>query len=430
MSNQKNFTSIEPSQLLDRAKSFKEKGYRFCQACADSAEDGFEFVYSFANEEEVINLKFTAGIEESLDSITFVYWNAFFDELDMVKNFRINFKHAAADHAEDYRRVQSLTGKMTERLDDIRYMTEHRTCKQMVYAAERVPGSCGFGNSLGYCMAVEKAMGIRIPERGERLRVMFHELSRAQSHLLNLSSLAKYIGSDALSSICLKIREGILDIFDKMTGSRIMLSVCCIGGIKKDISDEIIAEARDALTYLRQDMEKLSGMFFGDVSVRERLAGIGILDVKDAAEFCVGPAARAAGIARDARGSSFYNSIGFEPVTEEGGDCYARCRVKAKEVLQSIDIAKRAVEDIPGGNVNFEINAFRAGEAVVSVEQPEGQALYYVKTSDSEFLKLMNVKLPEICNMPALVRAAENCDFVDVPVLALSMDSWAGDLKW
>lgn len=428
-----NITSIEPSQLLDKVREIKEDGYKFSQACACKTENGFELLYSFDNEEHLISLKFKINSEESIDSITYVYWTAFSDELNMVKTHGLNFKHVSSEHAENYYNFHELTSYMDNPTEYIKAMAEYKNYSQMVYVAERMPGTCSFGNSLGYCLAVEKAMEIKVPERAEYLRVIIHELSRIQSHLLRLSSLAKSIGNESLAVMCLKEREKFLDIFDKIAGSRIMLSLCRIGGLKRDISNETLDEISDVLDEFKTGADKLYNMFTSDVSVRRRLMGIGYLDKKSAESFCIGSAAKGSGIFRDARTDenfSVYGKIGFEPVTEENGDCFARCKVKIREILQSKEIVEKVIEEIPDGDVFVDFKKFKAGEAAIRIEQPEGQSLYYVKTSDSEFLKCIDIKLPDAANILGFVRTAKGCDFVDVPVLAQTMDTCVKDLKW
>lgn len=428
-----NFSSVESAQLLDEVKNLKEDGYRFCHICADKNEDGFELIYSFEREDRIINLKTDIALDEEVSSITFVYWTAFGPEFDLVKNFGIKFKYVATDYVDEFYQVEEMSLSAEAIRREIELLAESKDYRQMMYAAERLPGTCSFGNSLGYCMAVEKAAGIKIPERAEYLRVVFQELSRIQSHMMWLASLAEHIGFEGLSMKCWALRENILNIFEKISGNRIMLSICKVGGMKKDVSTEMLNIIVNILSDMKRKTADIVDVFVKDSSVNSRLAGIGTLDRKTAEAFCVGPVARASGAYVDARNDaemSVYKKLEFMPVLGEDGDCMARCKVRIAEIFQSMELVEKVVAMIPEGSVSAEVESLNEGEASVRIEQPEGQAFYYVKTAGQESLKRLSVRLPEDINMPAFVRVMQNCELADVPLLALTMEPCLNDMKW
>ena len=212
-------------------------------------------------------------------------------------------------------------------------LVEKKEYPEMVFVIERICGICSFGHGWGYCMTAEQAMGVEIPKRAEYLRTIWHELSRIHSHLLWLGLAADGFGFDSLFMHCWRLRESVLDILEETTGGRVIFSVCKVGGVKKDISNEKLQEIVATLEGLEKEYGELVDVFLNDTSVRNRLVGVGVLTKEEAIELgTVGPVARASGVPLDIRltGHSAYGEIDFEPVVEEAGDCFARAVVRAK----------------------------------------------------------------------------------------------------
>ena len=304
-------------------------------------------------------------------------------------------------------------------------LIEKNEWPEMVYVIERVCGICSFGHGWGYCMSVEGVQGIEVPERALYLRTIWHELSRIHSHLLWLGLLADGFGFESLFMHSWRLRETILDIFEETTGGRIIFSVCKVGGVRKDISNEKLAEIVQTLEGIRKETTELTNVFMEDVSVKSRLVGVGVLSEKQARELCaVGPVARGSGIKDDVRldGHGIYSELGFEPIVESDGDCYARCKVRIREVFQSIDLIAKAVSMIPDGDIDMKVKTNPDGEYIARVEQPRGEAVYYANGDGTKFLKRMRVRTPTNANIPALVKTLQGCDLADVPMLVLTID--------
>jgi ech hydrogenase subunit E len=304
-------------------------------------------------------------------------------------------------------------------------LVEKNEWPEMVYVIERVCGICSFGHGWGYCKSVEGNLGITVPPRAEYLRTIWHELGRIHSHLLWLGLLADGFGFESLFMHTWRIRETVLDIFEETTGGRVIFSVCKVGGVRRDVSNEKLDEIAKTLDGIRKETEELSRVFLDDVSVKNRLVGVGTLSQQEAIDLCaVGPVARGSGIDNDVRndGHGAYPELGFEAMLEDGGDCYARCKVRVREVFQSMDLIKKAIELIPDGDIDVKIKGNPEGEFVGRMEQPRGEAYYYSKGDGSKFLKRMRVRTPTNANIPALVKTLQGCDLSDVPMLVLTID--------
>lgn len=305
-------------------------------------------------------------------------------------------------------------------------LVEKKEYTEMVYVIERICGICSFGHGWGYCASVEGAMGIEIPERAAFLRTIWHEMSRVHSHLLWLGLLADAFAFDSLFMHCWKLRESVLDLLEKTTGGRVIFSVCVPGGVKKDIDRATLREIVDTLNGIKAEIKELTDVFMEDVSVKNRLCGVGVITKEQAIELgAVGPVARGSGLVQDMRltGEGVYDRLGFEPVVEEGGDCYARCIVRIRELFQSIELIEKAVELIPEGELRVPVKGKNVdGEFVTRLEQPRGEAYYYAKGAGTKFLERMRVRTPTNMNIPALVKMLQGCDIADVPILVLTID--------
>ena len=307
-------------------------------------------------------------------------------------------------------------------------LVQKRDFNQFVYVAERVCGICSFGHGYGYASATEKLMGIEIPRRAEYLRVILEELSRCHSHLLWLGLLADAFGFEALFNHCWRLRETVLDIFQRTCGARIILSITIVGGMAHDISDEDLKWVCEQLEGLKREYREIVDTMFNDVTVRERLCGVGYISFEDALELSmVGPFAKGSGIEHDMR-TTGYGAYGdlehFEPIISTECDCYARCKVRCEEVFQSIDIIEELVKKIPHDGIGGKPKAkvVPEGQSLVMIEQPRGEAFYYVRGNGTKNLDRFRMRTPTSQNLGGLVRALQGVDLADVPMTILTID--------
>ncbi len=304
-------------------------------------------------------------------------------------------------------------------------LTETKEFTQNVFVVERICGICSFQHALAYCQGMESLMNIQVPDRGRYLRVIWAELHRIHSHLLWLGLLADAFGFESLFMQVWRNREKVMDIMEETAGSRVIISANAIGGTRRDITPEMLVKITVIVDEIKQDLEEVEKTFFNDYTVKHRLVGVGVLSKADAYELgACGPMARASGIATDHRttGYAAYGELDFEPITHNDGDSYSRTVVRLKEVYQSISLIKQAIAKIPEGEIAAPFKGFPNGEVISRVEQPRGEALYYMRGNGTKNLDRLRVRTPTFANIPALLKMLPGSQLADVPILILTID--------
>lgn len=305
-------------------------------------------------------------------------------------------------------------------------LAEKHEFEEMIFVAERICGICSAIHGQGYAQAVEKICGLEIPPRAEWLRVYWGELSRIHSHLLWLGLAADAFGFESLFQHTWRIREGLLDIIEETAGGRVIFGGCKVGGVRRDITNERLKELKVELQKIATECRGVIENFRKDSTVRKRTEGIGMMSREEALALgAVGPTMRASGNPEDARalGYAAYDQIDWEPVTAEGGDCYARTIVRMEEVYQSFDILSQVADKIPDGEIELgRIKAKPQGAFMARLEQPRGEVCYFVEGNGSKLLERFRVRTPTFANVPPLVHMLKGCDFADVPVIVLTID--------
>lgn len=307
-------------------------------------------------------------------------------------------------------------------------LVETRDYNQFIYVAERICGICAMGHSLGYAETVESLMGVEVPKRAEYLRVIWHELSRIHSHLLWLGLAADAFGFESMFMHCWRLRERVLDIFEKTTGGRVILSVVSVGGVVRDIDAATLKEIINVLDGLKADYEKIMKTLLTDTSVKNRTVGVGAISKEDALSLSmVGPFARASNVAYDVRsfGKGAYGDLSdFQPITDAQGDCYARIKVRCLEVLQSIEIIRELAAKMPDGDIAVKVkgNPQEGAQASNVLEQPRGECYYYARGNGTKFLDRMRMRTPTSQNLAGMTTALKGCDLADVNMIILTID--------
>lgn len=205
----------------------------------------------------------------------------------------------------------------------------------------------------GVCLCVEKAAGIEVPERARVIRVLMDELSRIASHCLFIGTFCMDLGATTMLFYSLRVREQILDIFERTCGARMTFNYDCIGGVMADLDANFVSDTKALLDVLQKNVDEYNKLFTGNVIAKNRLEGVGVLSHDDAISYGItGPSGRASGWACDVRKLvpySGYEKLDFEQVIRTEGDSMARFRNRVDEILQSKHIIEQLIDNIPEG---------------------------------------------------------------------------------
>jgi NADH-quinone oxidoreductase subunit D len=225
---------------------------------------------------------------------------------------------------------------------------EYRTWQQGVTYVTRADYLAPFSNELGYCLAVERLLGIEAPPRAQVLRVMFGELNRISSHLVWLATSALELGAISVMLYGFREREVILDIFEAATGLRMNHAYIRIGGVVMDLPEGGDTQVRRLLDVMPARISEYENILSENPIWVERNTGVGHLSAEDCLAFGVtGPILRAAGVPADLRKDepyAGYETYDFDVVTRTEADSYARFAVRVDEMRQSLRIVEQCLE--------------------------------------------------------------------------------------
>ncbi len=234
---------------------------------------------------------------------------------------------------------------------------EYRPWVQGVTFVTRMDYLANLHHELGYCLAVEKLLGITddVPERASALRVILTELQRVSSHLVWLATSGMELGAVTAMLFGFRERESILDLFEQVTGLRMNYAYFRPGGLSMDLPDGFHEAIGSLLQVLPRRIDELEALLSENPIWVERNKGVGILTAEQCLSYGVtGPVLRSAGVAADLRRSAPYSGIeqyDFEVVTADTCDAYGRFLIRIAEMRESLKIVRQALDTLPGGPV-------------------------------------------------------------------------------
>ncbi|MEN4011790.1 MAG: NADH dehydrogenase (quinone) subunit D [Chloroflexota bacterium] len=232
---------------------------------------------------------------------------------------------------------------------------EAKTYQQAEVMTDRIDYMNNMGNNLVYCLAVEKLVGLDVPPRAQALRVILAELQRISSHLLWLGTSSLDLAAMSVFLYCMRERELILDIFELISGQRMMTTYIRPGGVWRDVPVEFEAAVRHITDIMPGRIDEYESMLTTNMLFLERTQGIGAISAEDCKRWGLsGPVMRAAGLPYDLRKIrpySGYEQYDFNIPTATSGDVYGRYLVRVEEMRQSVRIVRQALDRLPFGAV-------------------------------------------------------------------------------
>ncbi len=299
--------------------------------------------------------------------------------------------------------------------------------------AEKVSGDTTFGHSLCYCQAVETLLGIEAPPRARYLRTLFLELERLHNHIGDVGAICNDTAYAVAHAHCARMKERIMQLNDRLAGSRFLRGVNQVGGCAVDLDagrlDEVVAE----LDRIEPDFSELESIIFANASLADRLETTGVLKERTAWDHAVvGVTGRASNINRDIRREhpfAAYKDLTLKVPVYHYGDVRSRMRVRIDEVHESMDLIRRVRKSAPGGKITTDdVSTPRPGEwALSAVEGWRGEILYFVMAGNDGMIHRCKVRDPSFVNWPAIQLAVLGNIIPDFPLINKSYNlSYAG----
>ena len=315
---------------------------------------------------------------------------------------------------------------------------EHHSYLASMPYTDRLDYICSLTNNWAYALAVEKLAGQEVPERAEYLRVITGELTRVQNHALSVGFLIQDMGASGTPLMyAFREREKILDLFESLTGSRMMCNYLRFGGCRVDATPEWLDRVRQLVAGLPQFADEFEQLLVTNEILMARTQGVGVLPAELARSAgATGPVLRASGINYDIRKVDhygIYDRFSFKVPLGEHGDVYDRFMVRLLELRQSIGILEQALKDIPGGPVmdpKAKIRNFRpkAGEAYGRIEAPKGELGFYLISDGGPNPYRYRVRPPSFVNLTVLEDMCLGHNVADVVLILGSVDIVLGEV--
>lgn len=337
---------------------------------------------------------------------------------------------------------------------------ETRTYHQNIVFPPRIEYLATFIEEQAYVLAVEKLLGITAPKRAEGIRLILAELSRIASHLVYLGTAAIDLNVSSVFMYCFRDREQLLDIFEMVSGQRMMHGYFRIGGLQWDLPEGFEARVRAFLDELPAHLDEYETLLTDNLIWRKRTEGVGVLSAEDAVRYgCTGPVLRGSGVAYDVRKAfpyGGYDEVEFDVPLGTNGDAFDRYRVRMDEMRQSRRIVLQVLDRLPGGPVLVEdrkvalpprrelvrsmeavIHQFKlvsegihppVGEVYAAVESPRGEKGYYLVSDGSNRPLRARVRSASFNNLQALPVMLSRGTIADVVVAIASIDIVLGDV--
>jgi len=303
---------------------------------------------------------------------------------------------------------------------------------------DRLDYICSMGNNFAYALAVEKLMGITPPERAEYIRVMMAELTRILNHVWAIGFLLNDLGAYFTPALyVVKERELILDIFEAVSGSRMMCNYFRFGGVARDLPEGILEKVSELVhDRLPRHLDELDAYLTNNEIVQARLINVGVLPREKAIAYsAAGPVLRASNVPYDVRRAdpySIYDRFDFDVAVRPNGDSYDRYLIRLDEAHQSLRILQQVVRDIPHGEIQTGKPRYQvrvpAGEAYGRVENPKGELGFYVVSDGKPNPWRYHVRATSFINVTALGEMCKGHTVADVVAILGSIDIVLGEV--
>jgi len=385
-----------------------------------------------------------------------------------LRTFTLNFgpQHPAAHGV--LRLVLELEGEIVERVDPhigllhrgTEKLIEAKTFLQAMPYFDRLDYCAPMNQEHAYCMAVERLLGIEVPRRASFIRVLYSEIGRLMSHLLNTTTQAMDVGALTPPLWGFEEREKLMIFYERASGSRMHAAYFRPGGVHQDLPNQLLQDIYDFCDPCENTLDDLEGLLTGNRIFMQRNADIGIVSKQDVLDWGFsGVMARGSGLAWDLRRSQpyeVYSELKFDIPVGKNGDCYDRYLVRMDEMRQSLRIMKQCIEMMPEGPINTTdgkiappkrgqmkqsmealIHHFKlytegyhvpAGEVYAAVEAPKGEFGVFLVSDGTNKPYKCKIRAPGFAHLQAMDYLCRGHMLADVAAILGSIDIVFGEV--
>jgi NADH-quinone oxidoreductase subunit D len=303
---------------------------------------------------------------------------------------------------------------------------------------DRLDYFCSLTNNWAYALAVEKLAGLQVPERAEYIRIITAELTRLQNHACLCGFLLMDMGALGTPLMyAFREREKILDLFESLTGARMMCNYMRFGGCRIDLPPGWLEQARNVVDNYPRFLDEFENLLTTNEILMARTQSIGKLPRDLAINASVtGPMLRASGVDYDLRKVDqygIYDRFEFRVPLGEVGDTYDRYMIRILEMRESVKILQQVLKDVPAGPVvdpKAKLRGFRPkpGEAYGRIEAPKGELGFYLISNGSPNPYRYRVRPPSLINLTILEDMCLGHRVADVVIILGSVDIVLGEV--
>ncbi len=337
---------------------------------------------------------------------------------------------------------------------------EAKTYQKAVVMTDRTDYLGPLNNNLVYALAVEQLLDCEIPPRAQVARVLLSELTRINSHLVWLGTHALDLAAMSVFLYCFREREMLLDIFELISGARMMTSYIRPGGLAYELPVEFKPTVQRFLDVMPGHIDEYEALLTDNPIWKDRTVGVGLLNATDAIALgATGPILRASGIAYDIRKDfpySGYENYDFKVITGTTGDTYERYQVRMAEMREAVKIAQQALDNLPDGpyatsdrkvwppskeeitySMESLIHHFKlwtegfkppVGDAYAAIESGRGELGCYIVSDGSAKPWRVHFRPPSLIHLQALPHMAKGKLIADLVAMIASLDPVLGEV--
>lgn len=339
-------------------------------------------------------------------------------------------------------------------------LSEYRTYHQTIPLTDRLDYLAPMSNNLGYVLAVEKLLGIEVPERAQTVRVIMAELTRLKSHLVWIACHALDIGAMTVFLYAFREREKVMDIYEKLSGARMTSNFFRVGGLSADVYDGFEKDVREIVDTFPGHFDTYEGLLTKNTIWMQRTIGNGVISAEDAIDYGItGPALRGSGVNWDLRRDipySGYEKYQFTVPVGEKCDTYDRYKVRLVEMREAVKIIRQALDNLKPGPVLADdphvcyppkekvyntieglIHHFKIasegfpvpeGEVYQGVEAPKGELGFYLVSDGGNRPYRMRIRPPSFVNLGAIEKMAKGSMIADLVAIIGTLDIVLGEI--